>query len=64
MARQGRQLGWVGFAAANPDLFCHPAALRPYYRDETLRSDLAKVAFILPDRLAPTPAATDPRPAG
>ena len=46
---------WPVFAAANPDLLSHPAALLPYYRDETLHSELAKRAFVLPDRLAPLP---------
>jgi N-formylglutamate deformylase len=51
-ARLGQDADWENFARANPDLFKHPAALRPYYRDETLRSDLARAVFILPDRLA------------
>jgi hypothetical protein len=51
-ARLGRDADWESFARANPDLFEHPAALRPYYRDETLQSDLARAVFILPDRLA------------
>jgi hypothetical protein len=54
MARLGRAGDWAEFASANPDLFSHPAALRPYYRDATLRSDLARAVFVLPDRaLAP-----------
>ncbi len=53
MARQGGPADWDAFAAANPDLLAHPEALRPYYRDETLRSDLARAVFVLPDRLAP-----------
>jgi hypothetical protein len=61
MARLG-QGDWEDFAAVNPDLFAHPAALRPYYRDETLRSALAKAVFILPDRLAPANDATDASP--
>jgi hypothetical protein len=57
MARHGRApeggaADWDAFAAANPDLFAHPAALKPYYRGETLRSDLARAVFVLPDRLA------------
>ena len=43
-------LDWEEFARANADLFDHPAALRVYYRDETLRSDLARAVFVLPDR--------------
>lgn len=53
MGRQGRAGDWAAFAAANADLFDHPAALKPYYRDETLGSDLARAVFVLPDRLAP-----------
>jgi hypothetical protein len=51
MARQGGAGDWEGFAAANPDLFSHPAALKAYYRDATLQSALAKAVFVLPDRL-------------
>jgi len=50
MARQGRPGDWAEFAAANPDLFSHPGALRTYYRDATLQSDLARAVFVLPDR--------------
>ena len=51
MARQNRPGEWAEFADANPDLFSHPAALKSYYRDATLQSDLAKTVFVLPDRL-------------
>jgi hypothetical protein len=62
MARQGRRGDWEDFAAANPDLFSHPAALRAYYRDATLESDLAKAVFVLPDRLlAPDDGVGTPR---
>jgi hypothetical protein len=61
MARLGRDADWESFARANPDLLRHPDALRPYYRDETLRSDLARAVFVLPDRLAPF-AADEVRP--
>jgi hypothetical protein len=48
---------WEAFAAANPDLLTwRPSILGAYYREETLRSDLARESFVLPDRLAP-PAA-------
>ncbi len=36
------------FAAANPDLFDHRAALRAYYDQATLDSPAARQAFILP----------------
>jgi len=48
---------WEEFAAANPDLLTwRPSILGAYYREETLRSELARATFVLPDRLAP-PAA-------
>jgi hypothetical protein len=40
------------FAARNPDLLrWRPSVLDRYYREETLASDLARRAFLLPDRL-------------
>ncbi len=42
---------WDAFRIANPDLLTwKPCVLDRYYRPETLRSDLAKSTFILPDR--------------
>jgi hypothetical protein len=44
---------WEGFAAGNRDLLCwQPSILASYYREETLRSDLARQVFLMPDRLA------------
>jgi hypothetical protein len=57
MARRRDAGDWEAFAAANSDLFAHPAALRPYYRDKTLSSEFARAVFVLPDRLAPGPDA-------
>jgi hypothetical protein len=38
------------FARANPDLLAwHPSVLDSYYRPDTLRSDLARRAFVMPD---------------
>jgi hypothetical protein len=49
----GAAATWEEFAAANPDLLTwQPSVLRAYYREETLRSDLARESFVLPDRLA------------
>lgn len=49
---------WEEFAAANPDLLTwRPSILGAYYREETLRSDLARASFVLPDRLAAPPSA-------
>ncbi len=50
-------VSWADFAAANPDLFVwQPSILAAYYREETLRSDLARASFLLPDRLAAAPS--------
>jgi hypothetical protein len=42
---------WDRFAAANPDLLTwKPSLLTRYYTAETLRSDLARQVFVMPDR--------------
>jgi hypothetical protein len=44
---------WDAFAARNPDLFTwKPSVLDSYYRPETLASDRARRAFLMPDLLA------------
>jgi hypothetical protein len=51
IARGGRGASWAEFAAANPDLLdWNDGVLATYYREETLRSDLAREVFVLPDR--------------
>jgi len=41
---------WDEFAAANPDLLdWKNSILRQYYREETLRSPLARQVFLMPD---------------
>ena len=51
MARSGRPLSWVEFAAANPDLLRYKdGVLKKYYRDETLASEVARGTFVFPDR--------------
>ena len=47
---------WVDFAQHNPDLLVwKPGILSRYYRDATLKSDLARNIFVLPDKcLEPT----------
>jgi hypothetical protein len=51
--RRGEPATWEEFAVANPDLLTwRPSILGAYYREETLRSDLARRSFVLPDRLA------------
>jgi hypothetical protein len=45
--------GFPAFAARNADLLSwRPSALDRYYRPETLASERARRAFVLPDRLA------------
>lgn len=52
--RGGRSLDWENFASANPDLLTwRPSVLDRYYTPETLESDLARRAFVLPDRVGP-----------
>lgn len=42
---------WDAFAALNPDLLAwKPSVLERYYTPETLRSDLARRSFLMPDR--------------
>ncbi|HUO25751.1 MAG TPA: hypothetical protein VMU61_08795 [Candidatus Aquilonibacter sp.] len=44
---------WEEFARRNPDLLVWKGGiLARYYRESTLRSDLARSVFLLPDRLA------------
>jgi len=51
MERSGPAEAWEGFASRNPDLLVwKPSILGAYYREETLRSDLARRVFLLPDR--------------
>jgi len=50
MARNGRDHNWSEFMARNADLFdWENNILKSYYREETLRSDLARHIFIFPD---------------
>jgi len=54
MRRGGQTHCWRDFAAANSDLLTwRPSILDAYYREETLRSDLARSVFVLPDRISP-----------
>ena len=53
MERTGRGRSWPEFARANEDLLTwRPTILDAYYREDTLRSDLARTVFVLPDRLS------------
>ena len=55
MLRAGRQPTWDEFAAANPDLLSWQretfGILSRYYLPETLKSDAARTAFLLPDKI-------------
>jgi hypothetical protein len=43
---------WDRFAAGNPDLLTwKPSLLDRYYMPETLKSDLARATFVMPDRV-------------
>jgi hypothetical protein len=47
IAMRGDAGGWPQFVRANPELFDR-RLLQHYYRDETLRSDLARRTFVMP----------------
>lgn len=50
MERDGARRDWESFRAANADLFDrHPSILARYYSPDTLKSDLARRIFVLPD---------------
>jgi hypothetical protein len=52
VARTGRDQTWTEFRASNQDLLDRERPiLKKYYREETLASDLARNAFVLPDRM-------------
>jgi hypothetical protein len=56
MARAGGRQTWAQFAAHNEDLLNRKDnVLKKYYRGETLSSDLARRAFLLPDKAANDP---------
>jgi hypothetical protein len=51
IARAGRDQTWTEFRVSNWDLLDREKPiLKRYYREETLASDLARNAFVLPDR--------------
>ena len=53
MARSDYELEWDQFAADNADLMSwKDNILKRYYRDETLKSELAKTTFLLPDKVS------------
>ena len=49
--RSGREQGWTEFIDANADLFdWKDSILKSYYHEDTLRSEIARKVFVLPDR--------------
>ena len=51
LARADRLQTWTEFAAGNPDLLdWNNSVLKKYYRDETLKSELARSKFLFPDK--------------
>jgi hypothetical protein len=51
MAKMESAPDWNEFADRHPDVLdWNNSIVRAYYRDETLRSDLARKIFLLPDR--------------
>jgi hypothetical protein len=53
MVTRGRGTRWSEFAEANPDLLAwKPSILDRYYSKALLDSDLARKAFVWPDRMA------------
>jgi hypothetical protein len=52
MARSGGNHTWEEFAAENADLLSwENNVLRRYYREATLKSDLARSTFVMPDKI-------------
>ena len=50
--RAGGEQSWEAFGAVNPDLMnWQTSILKSLYREETLRSELARRIFIFPDRI-------------
>lgn len=52
--QRGERPVWAEFASQNQDLLnWKENVLKTYYRDETLKSDLARAIFVMPDRSVP-----------
>jgi len=65
LERHGRDLDWETFTGRNADLLARKgagSALVRYYQPETLRSELARKVYLLPDRAAPLRIAADGDP--
>ena len=53
MKRNGGKQTWEEFAEASPDLFdWKNSILKCYYKEETLRSEMARKVFLFPDKLS------------
>ena len=62
MARRAGEQTWPEFMETNRDLFdWQTSILKSYYRDETLKSELARKTFVWPDRSEPLGSAGDDR---
>jgi len=60
MARRVGTQTWQEFMETNSDLFdWQTSILKSYYRDGTLKSELARKTFVLPDRFEPDSSAGD-----
>jgi hypothetical protein len=54
--RRGCEQSWAEFVDSNADLFdWQNSVLKSYYHDETLRSEMARKVFVLPDKLSTHP---------
>jgi hypothetical protein len=54
--RRGCEQSWAEFVDSNTDLFdWQNSVLKSYYHDETLRSEMARKVFVLPDKLSTHP---------
>jgi hypothetical protein len=55
--RKEQDENWREFTDRNTDLFdWKTSVLKSYYREETLRSDLARKTFVFPDKPGPSPS--------
>lgn len=51
--RGGREQSWAEFVDSNADLFdWKNSILKSYYRDDTLRSEIARRVFVFPDKIS------------
>jgi hypothetical protein len=48
-------LGWEDFADRHPELFARPSLLSSYYSEDVLKSERARRAFVMPDKVPARP---------